>query len=291
MKDRCPSCGSAYQIDDLKVPDKGAYARCPKCHARFFLTKEVKSREEGSHVQKQENHMIICPKCGYQRQPKDDEFTPPEECPKCGALYEKAGAHIEKGDSGIVIGKVIGHSGPLSSKVRKLLDENVTPDEKVLFCLVGNFKQAIIALPNRLLVMKPGFMAGATFGARVTSFLYKDITGIEVNTGLVNAVIEISTPSYQATKQKDWWSMDRDRDPAKVSNCLPVSKVHLKEFQPYLEKLRVMIADAKKDKTISQQKGAENIASQLEQLVKLHQSGSLTEEEFQNAKKRLLEIK
>lgn len=44
MKGECPNCGIAYQTDDFKIPDKGAYARCPKCRTRIFLTKEIESR-------------------------------------------------------------------------------------------------------------------------------------------------------------------------------------------------------------------------------------------------------
>ncbi len=33
--------------------------------------------------------MIFCPKCGYERQPKDDDFIPKNECPRCGIVYEK----------------------------------------------------------------------------------------------------------------------------------------------------------------------------------------------------------
>ena len=33
--------------------------------------------------------MKVCPKCGHERQPKDDDFVPGNECPKCGILYDK----------------------------------------------------------------------------------------------------------------------------------------------------------------------------------------------------------
>ncbi|MEE9510195.1 MAG: hypothetical protein V3V81_06845 [Candidatus Bathyarchaeia archaeon] len=38
----------------------------------------------------------ICPNCGYERQPRDDEFAPQSECPKCGVIYEKAEALLKK---------------------------------------------------------------------------------------------------------------------------------------------------------------------------------------------------
>lgn len=83
METQCPECKATYRIDDSKIPDKGVYARCPKCQARFFLSREAK-REKA-----------ICPNCGYQRQPKDDEFASASECPKCGVIYEKAEALLK----------------------------------------------------------------------------------------------------------------------------------------------------------------------------------------------------
>ncbi len=38
--------------------------------------------------------MRKCPKCGYVRQSKDDEFYGPDECPKCGTIYIKYQAHL-----------------------------------------------------------------------------------------------------------------------------------------------------------------------------------------------------
>ena len=45
-------------------------------------------------------------------------------------------------------------------------------------------------------------MAEAAFGARVTSFYYRDINGIKVSTGLAMGVIEINTPRYKVHKRR-----------------------------------------------------------------------------------------
>src|SRR5215475_8899371 len=83
----------------------------------------------------------------------------------------------------------------LSEKVRKALDEQRSPDEEILFCLRDpSCDQSIIALPSRLLMIKLAH-GGAT------SFSYADITGIEIKKGGFNSVLEISTPSYQATAE------------------------------------------------------------------------------------------
>ena len=44
MKFRCPDCGTVGQIADWKIPVKGAYARCFKCQARFFVGADRRSR-------------------------------------------------------------------------------------------------------------------------------------------------------------------------------------------------------------------------------------------------------
>ena len=38
--------------------------------------------------------MRQCPKCGYVRGPKDDEFCGPDECPNCGTIYIKYQAYL-----------------------------------------------------------------------------------------------------------------------------------------------------------------------------------------------------
>jgi len=39
-----------------------------------------------------------CPKCGYERQSRDDAFVPPGECPACGLVYAKHDATRESDD-------------------------------------------------------------------------------------------------------------------------------------------------------------------------------------------------
>jgi predicted nucleic acid-binding Zn-ribbon protein len=38
--------------------------------------------------------MRQCPKCGYLRKPEDNEFSGPDECPKCGTIYIKYQAYL-----------------------------------------------------------------------------------------------------------------------------------------------------------------------------------------------------
>ena len=41
MKIQCPNCGAGYRIDEAKIRDSGAHARCKKCQTRFLIQKEM----------------------------------------------------------------------------------------------------------------------------------------------------------------------------------------------------------------------------------------------------------
>src|SRR5215217_3191097 len=192
------------------------------------------------------------------------------------------------------VSKVAGGAEVLNKKLKKLAEQNMSQDEDIKFCLVSpsgivGWSQAIVALNDRLLVIKPGMAAGTTFGARVTSFYYRDITGIEVNTGLMQGVIEINTPSYQGTAQRDFWNTGQNNNPFYVTNCLPIGKRDLKDYKPYIDRLRTMIREAKQERvSLRPAQDSSTLVSELEKLASLRTSGVLSEDEFQQAKKRLL---
>jgi hypothetical protein len=181
------------------------------------------------------------------------------------------------------------------AKTRKHVDTHLGPDENVLVALVGTSGQALVALDDRLLIVKPGYMAGATFGAKVTSFPYRDISAIEVNTTWMSGVIEVIVPGYDGRKPTSYWSGDKDKDPFKISNCLPIPKKAASEWQPHLDAIRQKIARAKHAPHPSSAPapgggaGNNDLIASLERLQALRTAGALSDEEFQAAKERLLQ--
>ena len=174
----------------------------------------------------------------------------------------------------------------LPQKERKIYDEQVG-DTDVRFVVMGVNGQAIVALTDRLVIVKAGFMAGATGGGRATSFRYSDIVAFEVNTGILNAVIEIVTAGHTGTPEHDWWATSKDCDPWKLSNTLPLNKRLLEEQKDNIQELRVLINKAKVHIT-STKPSAGDISKQLLGLAELHEKGLLSSEEFSQAKKKLL---
>ena len=189
--------------------------------------------------------------------------------------------------------KVAGGAEVLRNGLKELVQPHISVDESIRFCVlsrdIGGWNHAIVALTDRLLVAKPESIAGTASEPRVISFYYRDITSIEVNTGLINGVIEINTPSYQGNGQKV---------------LLAIKKRCLKEYKPYIDMLRAKERAAKQKRVASSSLQSENslrselkylatlrasgVLSKLEKLASVRASGALTDEEFQRAKRRLL---
>jgi hypothetical protein len=75
-------------------------------------------------------------------------------------------------------------------RVRWLLEQSIDEGEQVRFGIEGMDGQCIIALDERLLVIKPGFVRGTDFGGLAASISYADITSIETNVAASNSVVQ-----------------------------------------------------------------------------------------------------
>ena len=184
--------------------------------------------------------------------------------------------------------------------LQKNIQSNISEDEKPLFIIstVGSMAGAIVALQNRCILIKSGvlagFMAGSLGGARVASFYYQDITGIEYNSGMLSGVVEILTPSYEGGKNKDYWrgtmkSRNSDsNDPWTLSNTLPMAKPDYAQAKSQFDKLRSLIGENKSSSNVTQIIQSDSVADEIEKLSSLLERKLIDEEEFREAKKKLL---
>lgn len=186
----------------------------------------------------------------------------------------------------------------LKGKTRKLADQSIGPSETVHVCLVGNSGQAMLALDDRLLVIKTGVMSGNAFGGKATSFPFNQITGLEVQLGLTAGVLAVQTAAFQGGQVGSFWSNDKNHDPFKLPNCIPINKSTATKWQPHLDRIRSRIAIGHWGGSASSPvatsapsptpPAASSLAAQLAQLGDLHSQGVLTANEFEQAKRRLL---
>jgi hypothetical protein len=176
----------------------------------------------------------------------------------------------------------------LSARVRREVEGHVSERERVLFCLRGSLNHSLVALDERLLIVKPGFHAGTTFGSLVTTFYYQDVTGIQLHTFLLTGWIEVSSPSFQGRERKRNRQPRRsDRDVYKLPNCVPISKRRLRSYQAALVQLRDRIEYCKRYGRVTSEPPP--LLGSLERIADLRRTGALSEPEYDRLKQVLLE--
>lgn len=171
----------------------------------------------------------------------------------------------------------------LSNRLRNTLNERRAPDEAILFCLRGRFSQTLIALPSRALVIKPGYMEGSTFGARAAAFPYTEITDVRIITGTPNGFIELAMPDLPTADVTQAGSLQKDRDPMQLPNCVSINTTLVAHYQPFVDELRSLASRAESELTFG------DADDPLAELADLREAGALTQAEFEQAKKRILD--
>jgi len=192
------------------------------------------------------------------------------------------------------------YGNALRAPAQRAVDELSGPGESPWLVInPGGATGALVAFEDRLAIVKTGAMtgllAGATFGGRQAVFYFTEVTGIEYNSGLLNGVLQILTPSYDGSANKDFWKgTNRSRnadsnDPFTLSNTLPMAKFEYRACQDLLAELRRRIAESKRI-VVTQQAApaAASMADEIGRLAELQAAGLLSPEEFTAAKQKLI---
>jgi predicted Zn finger-like uncharacterized protein len=78
MKAQCPNCKALYNIDDAKVPERGARMTCSKCQTMFEVKKPVSVKKSEPVTQT----LIPCPSCSHVNLSLD-------KCAQCGYIFSE----------------------------------------------------------------------------------------------------------------------------------------------------------------------------------------------------------
>jgi len=148
-----------------------------------------------------------------------------------------------------------GQQGPwlYDRRVRWLLELTITEDENVRFGIEGIDGQCIIALDERLLVIKPGYVRDTDFGGYVASIYYGDITSIETDVTASNSVIKINALDYQLNESHNDIYQGNHVAPAKdfiqsdEVTSIPIPRWALAKAKPYLYIIGDLIRKAKEE--------------------------------------------
>ena len=186
-------------------------------------------------------------------------------------------------------------SGPALKMVR----QHTTDDDAPWLFLTSPVAGALVAFDDRAMIIKTGFMpalgAGSFGGGRSTTFPYRQITGIEYNSGFMTGVLEILTPSYQGSANKDYWRGTGkspnhvDNNPFAASNTLALNKSEFAVASKHINELRRRATDSHNPAaTVASPAPATALSDELAKLAALRDQGVLDEDEFRQAKQGLI---
>ena len=174
----------------------------------------------------------------------------------------------------------------LKEKVRDALEENLGPEETIRVIIRGAHGQAMVGTDSRVFVCKPGFMAGASFGAEVTAWSYRNLTGVQRHKSMGSGSVLLQGQG-QAGQKTSYWGKGDD-DPAKAPNAIPVAG-DWKRIDAGVAHLRRLIDQAHSPPSVALASAQLSTADELRKLADLYSQDLLTAEEFQAAKSRLLQ--
>ena len=136
-------------------------------------------------------------------------------------------------------------------RVRYLLELSMYDDELIRFHIEGMDGQLVIALDERLLVIKPGFVREPDFGGVVASIYYSDIERIQTRGGRTNWVLKIHAQYYQLNEshaqnyQGNRVSQAKDFFLASDPTSIPITRWQLDRYRPHLLELAELVRETK----------------------------------------------
>jgi hypothetical protein len=131
-------------------------------------------------------------------------------------------------------------------RVKYLLEGNIDEGEGIRFAIEDMDGQCIIALNERLLVVKPGSAIDESYSGLVTSIRYSDIVSIQIRQDSTNRVIEINTSDYQVTEahtgqgppESNFFLSDEP-------NSLPIAKWAVNKYKAHLLELSELVRETR----------------------------------------------
>ena len=300
MKVQCPSCGALYRIDDSKIPAKGAYATCSKCHTRFHTDKQKTPNGEP----KQE--IITCPKCGHQQ-------SKSAECKNCGIVFSKyyEGEEKKRQETKSMLMKSMDYDRYGFPSYAKYVEYTRTRDWKAL-CAMSNVnfdsfgtKKELKVLPNYLEDKEVVFALASGIMKQTHTSNWSDLG---INTWIVVLTSErfLFLDHALLTRSVDTQSIRHDRVQAVsasqgliygkitvdlgartvvVDNC---EKASVSAMASLANKWLAALQKKKDESSTGGGPPGNSPLDEIKKLAELHSMGALTDEEFATAKAKLL---
>jgi Short C-terminal domain len=169
-------------------------------------------------------------------------------------------------------------------KLQQALSGCLESGERIKVLIIGAFDQAVIGTDRRVLVYKAGFMAGASFGRKIASWDYRNVTGIQFDVHMNSAILMVHAAGTEPVKASYWAS---GKGSAQQSpNAITFASKPADAVAASVAALRNLVAGAQSVHPVAPPEP--DAADQIRKLGELRDAGLLTDDEFQAKKAELL---
>jgi hypothetical protein len=176
----------------------------------------------------------------------------------------------------------------LHGRAEKLLTQSLGPGEPVLGRLNGASNiECLVLTDHRAIIIKVGWRAGQTLGGKVTSFDYRNISSVEVRASILTGTFEISSGGMQGP-ERSYWAINGPNGSWQAPNTIPIRKDQQAIFQRVATFIRERSRESVQPVAAPVVPAAPDKYEQLKKLAELKDQGTLTDEEFQSEKAKLL---
>lgn len=174
----------------------------------------------------------------------------------------------------------------LHNDANAALDENLLPGETVRVIIRGTYDSAIIGTDRRAFVFKKGMFSGAFLGKKLTTYDYRNLTGVHQEHGMMNGVVALQGVGIEAN-DLSFWSTGK-QDPMKAPNAVATNSSHKDQAREGSALLRQLITARHSAGAAPVTAAAPDVTDQLRKLGELRDAGVLTDAEFEAKKAELL---
>ena len=169
----------------------------------------------------------------------------------------------------------------LKGKLEKAFQENIAEGETVDVKLQLHAGEGIAVTNKGVMIIKAGMVSAAGFfGASCKTFYYNQITSVDLRLGVMGGHIQLTVAGSTDIKGKGFLDM------GKAENAATFTMDYKDRMKKVAELIRERVQLSQTQGTTPQQ--TKSVAEQIKELADLKQQGILSEEEFDQAKKKLL---
>jgi hypothetical protein len=172
-------------------------------------------------------------------------------------------------------------------KLRDAVNAIVEPGERIEVLIKGAWQEYVLGTDRRIIVFKKGFMTGSTFGSKVSSWEYRNVTAVDLRSNMMSGVLVIRAAGADDV-DASYWAQGKN-SASNAPNAITFSKKPSKEIEALVARLRQLVTE-KQRAPLAQEAVAESPLEQLKKLGELRDAGVLTPQEFEEKKRQLLDL-